>query len=211
MARGDDEELRDLLEELEGTLADLRAALDGTDGRRPGRATGRRRRGPPTPGELLRVTERHTIPTAVATLEATIRALELLGEVIRLTTGGDATDRGTRPLPAAGDGAAAGTERALDRLRTALAEADLPRDPATRELLDDARSLSEEIEGRLGETGRAAAGERGVDIEVRERDRDEVTADAVPEDGADAGGETAVDVEAELESIRDELDGQDET
>jgi hypothetical protein len=209
MARSDDEELGELLNELATTLADLRTELDDGSGTASARAETWPRR-PPTPGELLQFTEEYTIPTVIATLEATVRALELLGELIRLTSPGGAVDRRERRLGPVGDGAVTGVERTLDRLRTTLAEADLPQDPAARALVEEARSLSEEVERRLSEVDRPgsrggdAGLDRGVGIEVREEDTTR-TAGTESEE-SDAEADSDVEVDAELRSIKDDLD-----
>jgi hypothetical protein len=211
MARSDDRDLGELLDDLEGTLGELRAELDDREGRTP--RDDRRpaiRSDPPTPGELLRFTGDRTIPTVIATLEATIRTLELVRDGIRLMAPDANADRGSRPLDPVGRGATAGAERTLDRLRTTLAGTDLPSDPAVSELVEEARALSEEIERRLAVTDRPQSDEPGVGIEVREEG-----------DGEDRGGDTTgtaggtsdaaaadptADVAAELASIKEELD-----
>ncbi|WP_256422790.1 DUF7547 family protein [Halobellus rarus] len=95
-----DDDLRDLVDELEATLTDLRGELrrneGGDDGRpeptrdRGGRQYGSARRSvperprPPSLSELFRFTEQYTLPTLIATLEAAIQSLELLRGVLRL-------------------------------------------------------------------------------------------------------------------------------
>ena len=172
MARSDDRDLGGLLDDLEGTLGELRAELDDLEGRTP--RDDRRpaiRSDPPTPGELLRFTGDRTIPTVIATLEATIRTLELVRDGIRLMAPDANADRGSRPLDPVGRGATAGAERTLDRLRTTLAGTDLPSDPAVSELVEEARALSEEIERRLAVTDRPQSDEPGVDKGGTRRER----------------------------------------
>ncbi len=140
---------------------------------------------PPTPRDLARFTSEVTIPAIVLALETNVRLLRLLQRALRLAAGED---------PRRGGGGTAARERAEDlgrrtlgRLDDALAdlqdalEGRPPEDPA-RELLDEARSLREEVDARL-----AAA----------ESDR---SADRPGEGGVD------VDVESELQSIKDDLD-----
>ncbi|MFB6305271.1 MAG: hypothetical protein ABEH47_08895 [Haloferacaceae archaeon] len=210
MTDSPDRETEELLDELETTLEALREEVDGRN---------RRRRGPPTPLELLRLTERHAIPTLVATLEATVAALELVREVIRLVdperSSGRVDEAGDR-LGRAGDSAVVGAERVLADLRRALDAADLPDDEAARPLVAEARELSAEVEARLREArdepgARGASGDDGgVRIDVTE---DEKRGEAEEESGDEEGAADAgVDVDAELESIRDEVrDDQDET
>jgi hypothetical protein len=204
MSSRDDEELAVLLADLERTLTDLRAAVD-EDVRR-GRPPRRR---PPTPGEVLRFTEEYTLPTVIALLEATVQSLELLRAVLRLA--GPASSAGElRSRLESRDGPETAALRdALTDLRDALTGADLPEDSSARSILTDARELTAEIDERLDEAGddrrrerradreRAPSG-RGVDIDVEEEADD------------------AVDVDAELESIKREVteeegDGADDS
>lgn len=208
--RSDDDELADLLRDLERDLDRLTDRLDADDAgdaeasvRRRSRPRRRSSSGPrpPSPGDLVRFTEEYTIPTVVAVLEATIRSLELLRGGLRLADPerrlrdarrGDAgrsagvRDRVAREL---GDGASAAVERTLSDLRTALSAAELPEDDDARAILEDARSLTDEIERRLAESrggrgpgdadrdeaaGRQEADERGPQRRrpgARDRDR----------------------------------------
>lgn len=187
MSNRDDRDLRALLEDLDETLATLRAEL-GEDGQR-------RERGPrpPTAGELVRFTEEYTIPTTIAVLEASVAALELLRGLLRLAS---PDDRGERRLEGTSDAALGGVEGTLSELRRALRETDLPADRETRGVVTEARELTAAVERRLAEegSGREETGgtraDRGVAIDV---------------------DEAAVDVESELRSIREELDDQDAT
>jgi hypothetical protein len=198
MSSRDDEELAVLLADLERTLTDLREAV-GEDVRRDRPA----RRRPPTPGEILRFTEEYTLPTVIALLEATVQSLELLRAVLRLA--GPASSAGElRSRLESRDGPETAALRdALADLRDALTGTDLPEDSAARSILTDARELTTEIDERLDEAGddrrrerranreRAPSG-RGVAINVEEEADD------------------AVDVDAELESIRREVTEESE-
>lgn len=231
----DDEELEALLSELESTLSELRSELDDGRGRR-------RRRGPPRPpsvGELLRFTNDYTIPTVIATLQATIEALELFRRFLELTAGTDRDDgrvaardrsRLSPILSGAGERAASDASDALSQLRTALAEADLPEDEESRDVVEEARSLSEQIEERIAASRETVARERdrersedaaadgAVTIDVTEGEDGSSTAsgddgnggrdgDGSERDGGDEGreGDPEVDVEAELESIKRQM------
>jgi len=199
--------------------------------RPPGSTRGPR---PPSVSELFRFTEEYTIPTVIAILETTIRSLELLRGVLRLADPDrsafdrDTGSRGDRTTAARlgdgvtglGRGAVSGVERALSELQTALSEADLPEDEPSRELLDEARRLSDEVADRLAEASerpdRASGGRRrdrewggserrsgAVDIDVTSAR--EAAGEGEPADGP--GGEPPeVDVEAELASIKDEVE-----
>ncbi|QLG26668.1 hypothetical protein HUG10_03535 [Halorarum halophilum] len=228
----DDEELETLLSELESTLSELRSELDDGRGRR-------RRRGPPRPpsvGDLLRFTNDYTIPTVIATLQATIEALELFRRFLELTAGTDrdggrvsARDRSRLSpiLSGAGERAASDASDALSQLRTALAEADLPEDEESRDVIEEARSLSEQIEERIAASRETVARERdrersedasadgAVTIDVTDGEEQDSTADGNGEgEDSEGGDEKAgnavvenpeVDVEAELESIKRQL------
>lgn len=184
-----EDDLRAQLEDLEQTLSALREELD--ENRRP------RRPRPPSPLELLRFTESHTLPTLVATLEATIQALELLRGFLRLVDP-EASERAVGDVP---PGARETAGRALADLRSALEGTDVPDDPVARDLVADARELAADVESRLDATSRPTdepGGTAGVAIDVRD-EGDEKPTDAA----ADA------DVESELDSIRDEIRGEE--
>ena len=246
--RDRDEELPELLDDLETTLADLRSELrrEPAPDRR-GEAPSRTRRDragrrsdlprPPSVSDLLGFTEQYTLPTLIATLEAAIRALELLQGTLRLVNpdrsavepadrGGDSSaSRLGSGAAGVGRGAVSGVERALSELETALAASDAPNDRASDELLGEVRDLSAEVRARLDAARDAgAAGQRDAERAPR-RDPPESTRDADgvaievtgsddgddPEPGNDRGEEDRpeVDVEAELESIRHEVRGTD--
>lgn len=225
MSRRDDE-FEERLTELESTLVDLRSQLRQTEPPRP-------RLRPPTPREVLRFTDEYTIPTVIAILEANIRALELLQRFIRLSdpTRSDSTDAARDRLGDVGDEAMSQMSRTLADLQTALSEADLPDDPESRSIIQDARRLSSDIESRIDDSrrggrdwstrdrdrgsrdardGRDARNDRNdrddgpvsVPIEVSDPDEDSKPSD----DRETRDPETGVDVESELQSIKDEID-----
>jgi hypothetical protein len=129
-------DLADAATELSETLEELRGELEEP----PRGPFGLPR--PPSPTELLRVTERYTIPTVIALLEASIRALELLAAGLRLADG--------RPLDAANDRSnqRSGT-RSLDAIERAGRDRLAKTSRETLRRLDDA----------LAELQSAAAGE----------------------------------------------------
>lgn len=215
----DRDELESQLDDLEATLSELRSELRSE-----------RRRGPPKPpslSELLRFTEEYTIPTLIALLEATIQSLELLRRTLRLADPERALDEERKAARNRLDrvGTEAGTQfaGALSELRAALSEADLPENPESRRLIEDARELTGDIEGRLRDAEQSVRNQRdrerhgnrpdrrdgdspnrGVMIDVREAG----AADEPEETSAESDDSEppAVDVESELESIKDELD-----
>jgi hypothetical protein len=235
-----DDDLEELLAELESTLGALRTEL----ARRP-EARPRRIPRPPTPGEVLRFTEEYTIPTVIAVLEATIRSLELLQRVLRLAdparaVGEESRAASGRVAPGVREAsrtAADGLERALTELQRALSEGDLPSDPESRSIIEDARELSAEIERRIADERTRREGDRyGIrrpDAEDDRRDRRarmdrgdlrdrragngggiRIAVDEERDETDDEGAETdespRVDIDAELRSIKDELGDPDD-
>jgi hypothetical protein len=150
---------RDLAEataELSDTLESLRTELldESTSERPPGLPR------PPSPSRLLRFTERYTIPTTIALLEAGIRSLELLAAVIRAVDGRpiDAVSGRTgERSPIAGRDRLAETSReTLRRLDDALTDLQSaargePSNPEVQRLLAEARELRSEVDARLAE------------------------------------------------------------
>lgn len=166
-------------DDLESRLDDLESAL--ADLRSELRGPPRIRLRPPRPGELLRLTDEFAIPAAVAALEAQIRALELLQGTIRLARRdrGEASDELRDRTAAATRTALARVDDALSDLRDALDSGPLPDDPQARRILEDARRLNDEIRDRVADA---------------ERETD----DAVE-----------IDVESELQAIKDDLEDDD--
>lgn len=197
-------DLADAATELSETLEELREELQ-----EPSRGPFGLPR-PPSPTELLRFTEQYTIPTVIALLEASIRALELLAAGLRVADGRPldaARDRSNprannRPLDAierAGrDRLARTSQETLRRLDAALAElqstaAGEPSDPELRQLLDEARKLRSEVDERLS----AAVSESATDTTDNEESREvEIRP---PEDSV------GIDVDEELASIKEDI------
>ena len=213
----DRDELEQRLTELESTLTELRRELHEERRRTPPK--------PPSLGELLRFTEQYTIPTVIALLEATIQSLELLRRTLRLADPERAvreeSETARRRLDSVGAEASGQLAGALAELRTALSEADLPENPESRRLIDDARDLTGEIEGRLRDAEQAVRDQqdrqrrdRTADRQAADRDRGVMIDVTDAADGSPDGDEAEepddesprVDVESELESIKDELD-----
>lgn len=138
---------------------------------------------PPTPAELVRFTSDVTIPAAILVLKTNIEALKLLRRALRLAEGRPATDSGTVQ------------ERATELSRATLARLDdalsdlqgavegRPPDAEARELLTEARQLRESLAEQLARSESLDGGD--FDAESTE----------VP-----------VDVDAELQSIKDDID-----
>lgn len=231
MGRSDRSEadLAELLDSLDATLEELRRDLvDEADvPSRQSNRSSRRIPQPPSVSELLRFTEEYTIPTVIALLEVTVEVLELLQGLLRLAGPGprDTSEAGARKSAPSSDRILRGaSERAADDLvtvlrdlRTALTEADLPDNPESRSIIEEARELSAEIERRIEEGGVSSRdGEPGtpstgaVTIEV---DKDEDQDSEADGETGDASRGPDVDVESELRSIKDDLnqtsDGND--
>lgn len=159
---------------------------------------------PPSVGDILRFTEQYTLPTLIATLEATIEALELFRRILGVATPGDTdrrvSQRGDQQSGNVLDDALSGAGRQasdqladrLDDLRTALSETDLPADDDAQTIISDARELTDEIEARVRDADSARSDTRRN--ENRSRDRDDTRRDGsdtendhAPADGADDG------------------------
>jgi hypothetical protein len=171
-----DESLVQLTTDLARSLRDLERELEP---RPPGPR-------PPTPGELLRFADEIAIPGLILILETNIRALRLLQRAIRLAD--DSAPAQDQDTPVR-DRAVDVSKTTLSRLDDALAELQSaiegrPENDEARELLAETRSLRDEIDDRL-----AAEAADSADSP------DETTSTEVP-----------VDVDAELQSIKEDID-----
>lgn len=167
------DELARRLDDLERAIAELREDLTAGESRE-----GR----PPTRETARRLADEFAVPAIDAALEANIRSLELLRELIRSTDRGRRTPSDDRdPL----SGTVRRFERTLEEIEAALEGSTLPRNADARGLLTEARRLNEAISERLDPSDRV---------------------------GDEPDDETVVriDVESELESIKDELDDEDD-
>lgn len=230
--RDSGEDLARLVAELVTTLEDLEDELDPPEDR-PLR--------PPTPSELRLFASDVAIPGLILVLETNIRALRLLQRALRLSEGTERTRREGAELSRRARDVSETTLERLDDALVDLQDAveGRPNDDEAADLLADARELRSEVQTRLREYSEGAAdrareaAERGdpdpddgaVDITVDEPGESDATgngdddtddADSVP--GRDDSGDTddavddvAVDVDAELESIKRELDGNGST
>jgi hypothetical protein len=222
----DRDDLEERVEELEGTLRELRDEM-----RQPPRGPMGLPR-PPTPREVLRFTGEYGIPTAIAVLEANLRALEMLQRILRYVD--PAVDATTETGDELGSRAQRVSRATLDRLETsltdleeAMSEGNLPRESAARNILEEARRLNDDIRDELsaGRERADAARESSADVDAEsagdgrtDGDLGDDAVDIAVSDESDAGesddaGEEdrpEVDVDAELESIRDQLEERDE-
>ncbi|QSG12000.1 Uncharacterized protein HSBGL_1583 [Halapricum desulfuricans] len=136
---------------------------------------------PPRADELRQFTSEIAIPGAILLLETNVRALRLFQRTIRLADGVDTQDGGD----SVSQRAERAGSKALSRLESALEDVQSaldsqPPDSEARNLLEDARRLQSELEDRLDET------------------------DEPIETGP------SVDVESELESIKDQVENDDD-
>lgn len=168
-----------LLAELVTTLQDLQREVEPrTEGGRPR---------PPTPEELIRFTSDVTIPAAILILKTNIEALKLLRRALRLAEGRPAT---ASTGPGVQERATQLSRATLARLDDALSDLQgaiegEPPDAEARELLTEARDLRESLADELAESQSANSGDPG---------------------NAE-GTEVPVDVDAELRSIKDDIEG----
>ncbi|QSG06260.1 DUF7547 family protein [Halapricum desulfuricans] len=136
---------------------------------------------PPRADELRQFTSEVAIPGAILLLETNVRALRLFQRTIRLADGVDTQDGGD----SVSQRAERAGSKALSRLENALEDVQSaldsqPPDSEARDLLEDARRLQSELEDQLGKT------------------------DEPVETGP------SVDVESELESIREQVENGDD-
>lgn len=140
-------------------------------------------------GDLLRFADEVAIPAAILVLETNVRALKLLRRSIRVAEGRP-TATGDRGASSRVEAVGETTLRSVERVLTDLQDAfeGQPTDPEARDLLADARDLQAEVRERLATE--ADAGEAASE-----------PAESEP---------VAVDVESELDSIRDQVDDERE-
>lgn len=179
--------------ELLDTLREIERAVEPPD---PGRLIQ-----PPTPRGFLEFTSEVGIPAAILVLRTNIAVLELLQRSLRMM--GDRADRGPSGGESDGDRprvrrrAADLTATSLGRLDDALSDLQsavdgrsIDRSP--EELLAEARRQTEELEAQLEAPGES---NRAEDLD----------------DELDRAGGASVDVEAELDSLRESVDRSDDT
>ncbi|MFB6308239.1 MAG: hypothetical protein ABEH35_02825 [Haloarculaceae archaeon] len=176
-----DDDLSALVGDLVGALRELEAEFE------PRTESGLPR--PPSPREIVRFTSDVTIPAAILVLRTNIEALKLLQRALRLSGGRSPTADAGGEMRERAEQLSRAT---LSRLDDALADLQAalegrPADEDAQELLDEARALQQTVEERLGNGHtNGDAGDGG-------------TAEDVP-----------VDVDAELQSIKDEFGDPDD-
>lgn len=137
---------------------------------------------PPRADELRQFTTDVAIPGLVILLETNVRALKLLQRTLRAS---DRVEGGgsetARRASEVGSAALARLDGALAEVQSALESE--PPDSEARDLLEEAQALQDEVQARLAND-----------------DTDAESLDTGP----------SVDVEAELQSIKDQVDDEDE-
>lgn len=177
--------------DLEARIDELEATLEAlrTELGPPGEPMGAPR--PPRPRQLLRFADDFAIPATIAFLEANVRALELLSAGIRAGDTERRTDEAGRAVRDRATSARLATveqlDRALSELEQAIEGSGLPRNQEARELLVEARRLNREIGERVAGVNREGH-EEAVRIEV-ESELESIKDEVAVEDGAAADDE----------------------
>ncbi|MFT4965087.1 MAG: hypothetical protein ACI9PP_002378, partial [Halobacteriales archaeon] len=200
------EELAALAGDLETVLRDLRDEIEPDRQRGP---FGLPR--PPDPSQVIQFADEVAIPATIAVLEANVKLLQALQRAIRMTESGrQVREEGS----AVGDRAADISRSTLDRLGSTLEELQAASERTTatdgspgEELIEEARRLRDEIDRRL----RDAQGTTTLDdFENADGDDGDEATELNPDEEAESSAtEVPVDVEAELDSLKDEY-GEDE-
>jgi hypothetical protein len=178
-----DPELTQLLTDLTTTLRELEQEIE------PERLRGPRL---PTPSELSRFTSEVAIPGLILMLRTNIRALQLLQRALRLADGRNpspdsAVSQARTRAEDVGRASLSQLDGVLTDLQSALEAR--PENEQADELLARARDLREQVQDELAEDGTPPADQA-----------DETTPEM---DQSDAVG---IDVESELQSLKDNLD-----
>jgi hypothetical protein len=186
-----DQDVTELLADLTRSLQEIQTEIEPD-----------RRLRPPTPRELSRFTSEVAIPGLILILETNIRVLKLLQRTIRLAEGKDPT--GGKAVPEMRDRAERLSRATLSQLESTLSEVQSavegrPDNDETQQLLSEARKLRDQVQDELERRSQQRAGTtEGASDEGSEGqgiDQTELQDDTVD-----------IDVEAELKSIKDNLD-----
>ncbi|WP_267639432.1 DUF7547 family protein [Haloarchaeobius amylolyticus] len=220
----DDRELADDAEALARELRELRTALERRGPRPPRGPLGLPR--PPTPREFMEFADEVAIPATIAILETNIKLLEALQRAIRLAEGGRrARERGREASDSARSRVESVSRETLTRVSDALTDlqsvlegTELPENETAAGILEEARSLREEIQREIGASRREdhsldeftrTSGDRdGADAaDVQDRTADRADDGGAADDEDDEPVE--IDVDAELETLKERY-GTDE-
>lgn len=186
-----DPEVTELLADLTRSLQELQREIEPD-----------RRLRPPTPRELSQFTSEVAIPGLILLLQTNIKALQLLQRTFRLAQGKEPTGSGST-VPEVRNRAGQLSRATLSQLDNTLSEIQSavegrPEDDETRELLSEARDLRNRIRDEIAASdpdsdgdGDGTGGE-GTDSSI-----------GFDDDGRDP---VDIDVEAELRTLKDDLD-----
>lgn len=183
------EALTEAVEELADTLEALQYELSNTSHQPRGIPK------PPSIRDILRFTERYAIPTIITILQANIKMLELLAAVLRATDGNKISESHRSQVEQISQTTLRSLDSALSDLQQAV-EGGEPSSPEVKRLLTEAQSLREEINSKLT----AATAEN----DGRETEQFQDSSSQSMESDQDTTVE--IDVDSELESIKEELD-----
>ncbi|OVE86165.1 DUF7547 family protein [Natronolimnobius baerhuensis] len=223
MADSDDDELADAVRELTRTLEALRTELEDSHRRRGPRFR------PPTPQDVLAFTDKVAIPTALTVLKSSVRALEAFQRGLDLVrTEREVRDRTTDATDVASERANEVRKTTLSRLDTVLSELQraassgaLPADEDARDLLSEARDLRDDVDARLrdatsdsepddlsatessSESNQFGSSPVEIDIDDGSPEADD-SSDDESDESTDRNPGSAVDVDAELETLKDQ-------
>ncbi|AHF99293.1 hypothetical protein HALLA_10915 [Halostagnicola larsenii XH-48] len=202
-----DEDLAEAVRELSETIDELRAELEPRRRRSPLR--------PPTPRELLRVADEFAIPAALTVLKANVRALEAFQRGIKLVqTERDARDR-TKTAAKSTEKRAkklrkttvSQLDTVLEELQRGVSEGSVPADERVAGLLAEARNLRDDVDRRLQEVAEQTEANEAQSIEI---DGEDTESDGAGDVNVDAADESNVDVDAELETLKDQFTDDDD-
>lgn len=194
-----DEDLAESVRELAETIDELRAELGPRRRRPPLR--------PPTPRELLRVADEFAIPAALAVLKANVRALEAFQRGIKLVqteqeardrtkTAAKSTERRAKKLRKT---TVSQLDTVLEELQRGVSDGSVPADERVAGLLEEARTLRDDVDRRLQEVAEQTESNEAQSIEI---DGEDAESDGAGDVNVD---ESNVDVDAELETLKDQF------
>ncbi|PSP95593.1 hypothetical protein BRC91_01555 [Halobacteriales archaeon QS_4_62_28] len=153
---------------------------------------------PPTVRELLRLTSDVAIPATILLLRSNIEALKLLQRALRMADGRPPTTAsGSSDVRARAEQLSMTTLSKLDGALADLQDAveGQPSNDDARELLEEARQLREDIENRLDERTNG--------------EREPANGETDDRLGGEDDTDVPVDVDAELQSLKDDMVDED--
>ena len=196
-----DDDLEETLAELAAAVRELQATID-TD--RQGRAVV-----PPERPDLLAMADEIVIPTLIASLETQIRVLKGIQRGARIARSVETEDRSSRRRGPLREPIESGTSRTVDGIGDALETlADRlgsPENGEVDEILSRTQSLYEDLERRLTDDRiDVDRDRRGTEIQITDDSDPDHDGDPVADKDERVDDRTTIDVEAELETLRDQ-------